>query len=293
CQMTLSPASTRGRSRSASRCRWKAASPKLTWSSWARLRKRCRSCSHVNPIPPCTWRADAMTRFDASEHQILAVEAATDASSWPAPMHHAAQYALERMPSTSTSMSAQRCFTAWKLPIGRPNCTRSFAYSTAMSIARDAPPSISAAVHAAPRAAPGDAADRVAAGQPLGPVVAPRPRQRAQREQRRQERRRRDVTPDLLDQHRHLDGAESQTTAVVRHLDRRPSLLDHRLPEPVVDPAAGIDDGADARRGRQAVEQLARAVTQRELVVRQLEIHARRRLPDRPMVPPPVGTLEG
>ena len=37
------------------------------------------------------------------------------------------------MPSTSTSMSAQRCFTAWKQPIGRPNCTRSFAYSTAMS----------------------------------------------------------------------------------------------------------------------------------------------------------------
>ena len=34
------------------------------------------------------------------------------------------------MPSTSTSMSAQRCFTAWKLPIGRSNCTRSLAYST-------------------------------------------------------------------------------------------------------------------------------------------------------------------
>ena len=43
---------------------------------------------------------------------------------------------VERMPSTSTSMSAQRCFTAWKLPIGRPNCTRSFAYSTAMSSTR-------------------------------------------------------------------------------------------------------------------------------------------------------------
>ena len=49
------------------------------------------------------------------------------------------------MPSTSTSMSAQRCFTAWNDPIGRPNCTRSFAYSTARSSARDALPSRSAA----------------------------------------------------------------------------------------------------------------------------------------------------
>ena len=40
------------------------------------------------------------------------------------------------MPSTSTSMSAQRCLSAWKLPIGRPNCTRSFAYSTVMSSTR-------------------------------------------------------------------------------------------------------------------------------------------------------------
>ncbi len=83
----------------------------------------------MKPMPPCTWSADAITRFDASEHQILAVDAATDASGSPAPMHHAAQYTVERMPSTSTSMSAQRCFTAWNDPIGRPNCTRSLAYS--------------------------------------------------------------------------------------------------------------------------------------------------------------------
>ncbi len=55
------------------------------------------------------------------------------------------------MPSTSTSMSAHRCFTAWNEPIGRPNCTRSFAYSTAISSARDAPPSISSDVAVAPR----------------------------------------------------------------------------------------------------------------------------------------------
>ena len=51
------------------------------------------------------------------------------------------------MPSTSTSMSAQRCFTAWKLPIGLSNCTRSFAYSTDRSSSRCPPPSSSAAVY--------------------------------------------------------------------------------------------------------------------------------------------------
>ena len=92
-----------------------------------------------------------MTRFDASLHHTLAVDAATEASGSFAPMHHAAQYTVERMPSTSTSMSAQRCLTAWNDPIGRPNCTRSFAYSTAISSARAAPPSKSAAAKVAPR----------------------------------------------------------------------------------------------------------------------------------------------
>ena len=41
---------------------------------------------------------------------------------------HAAYQVAERIPSTSTSMSAQRCLTAWKLPIGTPNWTRSLAY---------------------------------------------------------------------------------------------------------------------------------------------------------------------
>ena len=53
--------------------------------------KKWRSCSHVNPMPPWTCNAEAMTRFDASEHQIFAVEAAMAASASPAPMHHAAQ----------------------------------------------------------------------------------------------------------------------------------------------------------------------------------------------------------
>src|SRR5439155_25789107 len=88
---TLSPASTRGRSSAVSRARCTDASPNASWSSWARFMKKCRSCSHVKPMPPCTWSAELMTRFDASEHHVFAVDAATWASGSAAPMHHAAQ----------------------------------------------------------------------------------------------------------------------------------------------------------------------------------------------------------
>ncbi len=50
----------------ARRARCTTASPNVNWSSWARLRNRCRSCSHVKPMPPCTCSALAITRFDAS-----------------------------------------------------------------------------------------------------------------------------------------------------------------------------------------------------------------------------------
>ena len=82
------------------------------------------------------------------------------------------------MPSTSTSMSAQRCFTAWNDPIGRPNCTRSFAYSTAISSARAAPPSISSAVAVAPRSS--SAVTSVGAAEvPSRSVVEIEPRDRS------------------------------------------------------------------------------------------------------------------
>jgi hypothetical protein len=53
--------------------------------------KRCRSCSQVKPIPPCTCSAPAITRFDASAAQVFAVDAAIDWSASPASRHHAAQ----------------------------------------------------------------------------------------------------------------------------------------------------------------------------------------------------------
>ena len=74
-----------------------------------------------------------------------------EASSSPAESAHAAYQVLDRMPSTSTTMSAHRCLMAWKLPIGWSNWIRSLAYWTAISSTRPPPPSISAEAPTAPR----------------------------------------------------------------------------------------------------------------------------------------------
>ena len=44
-----------------------------------------------------------------------------------------------------SSISAHMCLMAWKLPIGLPNCSRTFAYSTAVSNVQRATPAVSAA----------------------------------------------------------------------------------------------------------------------------------------------------
>ncbi len=38
-----------------------------------------------------------------------------------------ASHTVARAASRATSMLAHRCFTAWNCPIGRPNCTRTWA----------------------------------------------------------------------------------------------------------------------------------------------------------------------
>ena len=43
----------------------------------------------------------------------------------PRSSSHAACHMVHRMASTSMNASAIRCWTAWKLPIGLPNCSRS------------------------------------------------------------------------------------------------------------------------------------------------------------------------
>ena len=47
------------------------------------------------------------------------------ALSAPVETAYDADQEAERDISSSTSMSAIRCFSAWNEPIGRPNCTRS------------------------------------------------------------------------------------------------------------------------------------------------------------------------
>ena len=63
----------------------------------------------------------------------------------------AASHTAARASSVRASMSAQRCFTPWNWPIGRPNCTRTFAYSAAVSTHHCATPIASAASNTAAR----------------------------------------------------------------------------------------------------------------------------------------------
>ena len=57
----------------------------------------------------------------------------------------AASQAAAVTASAVSSISAQRCFTAWKPPIGFPNCSRTLAYSTAVCRHQRATPEASAA----------------------------------------------------------------------------------------------------------------------------------------------------
>ena len=86
----------------------------------------------------------------------------------------AASQAAARAPSAATSMSAQRCFTAWNCPMGRPNCSRTLAWDAAVSTHQPAPPAHSAAM----RTAASPATCSVAAGvsRSSGPTSAPRAR---------------------------------------------------------------------------------------------------------------------
>src|SRR6185436_17511195 len=66
CQAaTGSPVSASTASATRSRCQ--RASPNIDAFALPRLRKKCRSCSQVKPIPPCTWIEASGTRQPASE----------------------------------------------------------------------------------------------------------------------------------------------------------------------------------------------------------------------------------
>ena len=69
--------------------------------------------------------------------------------------------------STSSSMSAHLCLMAWNEPIGRPNCTRTLAYSTAISSTFWAPPTCSAARPTAARSSTVDSTSQPSPSVPM------------------------------------------------------------------------------------------------------------------------------
>ena len=111
----------------------------------ARRRYMCASCSHVYPIPPCTWVFRLAHRIAASSARTAAFAAAKEKTTPPAALARAASHTAAVASSVATAMLAQWCLTAWKVAIGRPNWTRTLAYSAAMSVQARATPVASAA----------------------------------------------------------------------------------------------------------------------------------------------------
>ena len=96
-------------------------------------------------------------RGDRGRDRQLVVVVAADAAT-------AASAAATAICWERSSISAHMCLTAWKLPIGLPNCSRTLAYSAAVSSAQRATPAASAASTVAARSSNRrrDTASRVA-----------------------------------------------------------------------------------------------------------------------------------
>ena len=113
-------------------------------SAAARRRYRWASCSHVKPIPPCTWMFRLAHRSAAGMASAAAIAAVSENWSPPAEAARAASHTAAVASSVATSMLAQWCFTAWNMAIGRPNWWRSLAYAAADSVHSRATPTASA-----------------------------------------------------------------------------------------------------------------------------------------------------
>ena len=92
----------------------------------ARFRYMWASCSQVNPMPPCSCTVSFAHRTKPSSARATATAAGRVAVVVSAAAR-AASHAVPRACSVVMSMSASLCFTAWNWPIGRPNCSRTFA----------------------------------------------------------------------------------------------------------------------------------------------------------------------
>ncbi len=123
--------------------------PNIAATATARLRMTCASCSHVKPMPPCSWMFFSAHQTKAGRACTAATAAASSNSGVPGSVRAASQTAAVAS-WAATSMSAAVCFTAWNTPMTRPNCSRTLAYSLAMVTHKCAPPVASAAARTRP-----------------------------------------------------------------------------------------------------------------------------------------------
>ena len=96
-------------------------------------------------MPPCTWMFIWALRTAGAKASCAAMAATRSNSSTESADARAASHTAAVASSAATSRSAQWCFTAWKVPMVRPNCTRSLAYATAASVQAAMTPTASAA----------------------------------------------------------------------------------------------------------------------------------------------------
>ena len=95
-------------------------------------------------MPPCTWMLSCAHSSAAERASVDAMAAANESWSPPSAAARAASQTSAVASSAATSMLAQWCLTAWKVAMGRPNCTRTLAYAAACSVHSVAMPTASA-----------------------------------------------------------------------------------------------------------------------------------------------------
>src|SRR5437667_209953 len=197
-------------------------------------------------MPPWFWTLSAALASAASVASTLAEATWRAAASSPSASATAAKVVSERAASARTAMSAQRCFTAWKAPIGRPNCCRTFAYSTESSSVRSATPTASAA------------ASRVA----------------SVRRQDRPEPGARGERAAELDEEEHLlRSAVARPARGLGQAEAEPAEPARLAPERLVDAGLRARDRAHERRGKTRCEHAADRVADRRLLGPERQVH--------------------
>ena len=150
-----------GRPRAGASRRRARAAPTRTCHARRRAEQRPRRHRapevHVRVVLP--GEADAAERLhavlrgleEAVDRRATRRPRAANASVSASPTARAASHVAARASSVRATMLAQRCFTPWNCPIGRPNWRRSFAYSARSSTHHCDPPTASAANSTAAR----------------------------------------------------------------------------------------------------------------------------------------------